>query len=219
MSPESTITFIRHAKKGSDGQLTQEGIDKAREFETSHGRKQDLIIYTSNIQRAIDTGSLIAEAVGARHPKPPTELLSESPYTDEKIDLLGLSKGKWLQLTDESAGLPPTKYMAGKIASFVLEMGDNPAKHILAVTHVPPIMCFLGYALAFHEGKNMIDDDIKEKTYALFGGKIPDPLHGFDISYLSNVSVAQYTLSIANQRISIPKTFLTETKKAFTSLI
>lgn len=88
-----TITFLRHSSKGSDGNLNKEGIRKAENLDLVFGPKTKIEIYTSDIRRSIDTGKIIGRKFDISEPMI-VPILSEYPYTDEKIEELGLSGRK-----------------------------------------------------------------------------------------------------------------------------
>src|SRR3989344_9004154 len=167
MGKENTlqIDIIRHAQKGSDGELTEEGKVNAFSFVSNlSGTERDVKIYTSDIKRAIDTGDLINTTSKSNYLPRVRDFLSESPYTDERLSELRLDGGKWLYLNEGTADLPDTKVVAGKLAKFILNIHrlrsrikDPNHFSIVGVTHVPTIMCFMSHLIAHDLGKSAID--------------------------------------------------------------
>ena len=198
-----SIRFLRHSAKGPDGNLNESGVAEAEVFKLPLEAYPNVEIYTSDIQRSIDTGKIIGKRFGITEPFI-LPILSEHPYTDEKIEELGLSGGKWLLV--ESAG----KLLAGKIAKFTLnaigKSKSNDKAQIIAISHVPPIMAFLGYALAFSEGKSSIDEEVKTKLLEAFGGFVK-PLAGFEITYDAN-NKDSINIAFAKNNLQMPISFL-----------
>jgi len=198
-----TIRFLRHSTKGPDGNLSGKGIAEAKAYKFPAGAYSIVQIYTSNIQRSIDTGKIVGEKFGITEPFI-VPILSEHPYTDEKIEELGLSGGKWLLVENAS------KLLAGKIAKFISnaieDVRSNNKTQIIAISHVPPIMSFLGYTLAYTKGRTAIDEEIKSELFKSFGGFVK-PLEGFEIIYDTN-SKDFLSVIFANHNLQIPTSFL-----------
>lgn len=198
------ITFLRHSIKGPDGNLTEDGKKKAEAFTYALDENGSVEIFTSDIQRSMDTGRIIAETNGITKPIVVAPILSEYPYTDEKIEELGLSGGKWLMV--EEAG----KLLADKVAKFTLDKIEDSKvgikTQIVAISHVPPIMAFLGYVLAYSEGKTSIDEEVKSKLLDSFGGFVK-PMEGFEITYKANDTDSVYIV-FPNHNLQIPISLL-----------
>lgn len=165
-------------------------------------------IFTSDIQRSIDTGKIIGKKYGITK-MVVDPILSEYPYTDERIEELGLSGGKWLLLEEAS------KLLARKIAKFILDKLENNDtiqnhKQIVAVSHIPPIMAFLGYALAHTKGKFSIDEEIKSELFESFGGGFVKPLEGFEILYDGRTDKDHLSIVLAGHNLQIPISLLRE---------
>lgn len=191
-----TITFLRHSHKGDDGNLDENGIIMAEAL---------------NIP--------IPENSGIKEPLI-DPILSEHPYTDKRIEELGLSGGKWLLV--EGAN----RLLAGKIAKFTLDRLDNKKSgknsQIIAISHVPPIMAFLGYVLANSKGKDFIDQETQFELFKSYGGKLTDDgrsiepafvnyLEGFKINYNPERN-GLLEISFRNQIILMP---ITQLQKLF----
>ena len=198
-----TITYLRHSIKGPDGNLSEEGITKASDLDIHIRSNSNVKIYTSDIQRSIDTGKIIGRKFKISDPTI-APILSEFPYTDEKIEELGLSGGKWLLV--ESA----SKLLAAKIAKFTLDILEsktpNKNDHVIAISHVPPIMAFLGHVLAHSAGKRTIDEEIKAKLFESFDGFVKPP-EGFEIIYDQN-SKDFISVIFAKDNVQVPISFL-----------
>ncbi|MEK7553137.1 MAG: histidine phosphatase family protein [Patescibacteria group bacterium] len=198
-----TITFLRHSSKGPDGNLSKEGIIKASELDIRINSNSNVEIYTSDIQRSVDTGTIIGKKLRILQPKI-SPILSEHPYTDEKIEELGLSGGKWLLVENAN------RLLAGKLAKFTLDqLTSKKSIHdsqIIAISHVPPIMAFLGHILVYSEKKNSIDEEIKTKLFESFDGFVK-PLKGFDIHIMSS-NPDEMQVVFPKNRISIPISLL-----------
>jgi len=191
VSPRNlSIHFIRHAHKDSTGMLSQEGILAASNFAFNPKYASNPLIVTSNIQRAEDTGTIIANNFHENISVKVTPLLSEAPYTDEKISELELNGGKWLLINKEGGKLPSTKVMAGKIAYFILEQltnhSDSKNEELIAVSHIPPMMCFIGYLLAFNDNVDFINESIRQKLQGYFESGFFTPLEGFLVNFDQN---------------------------------
>ncbi len=202
---QPAITFLRHSFKDKDGNLTDEGIVKARALDFAIPDGFEIKIFTSDIGRSEHTGKLLGEKLGNLVPKI-DPILSEFPYTDEHIEELGLSGLKWLSVNEA------TKLLAAKIAKFTLEQikNTNTNTQIIAISHVPPIMAFLGHTLAYTKGKLTIDEKIKSELFETFGGKFDKPafvkpLEGFEIKYDGSENL---TLVFSNHNLQIPISFL-----------
>lgn len=108
-----------------------------------------------------------------------------------------------------------SKLLAGKIAKFTLEMLENKDinknTQIIAISHVPPIMAFLGHVLASLEGKNLIDEGIKTKLFESFDGFVK-PLEGFDI-HISDTNSDRIEVSFPKNTINIPISLLHDLSK------
>lgn len=209
------IILIRHSIKGQDGELTPDGVLLAENYgkTLTTGYRDCIKIYTSDIQRSIDTGHIIYDQLETPFKPRIKNILSEFPYTDEKIEELNLNGGRWLLHNEDDELLPSTRFMAGKIASFILETGEIISKHktvenlnVVAISHVPPLMCFLGYAIAFNHSKDFIDEDIKEELLTLFRGSFIKPLQGFEVIF--SPSSNEYTILVSGKSFKIPLSFL-----------
>lgn len=207
------ITFVRHSIKGMDGNLTPDGITLAEEYGNALVGGRNVKIYTSDIQRSIDTGQIIYKQLETPLKPRVSSILSEFPYTDEKIEELGLSGGKWMLLKEDSEFLPSTKFMAGRISSFVLDTRSVFIKskyhedlNVIAVSHVPPLMCFLGHILALEQNKDFIDEDVRAELLSLLGGNFIRPLHGFEITFPVNTKGC--LVSFSSRSIDLPLGFL-----------
>jgi len=194
------IIFLRHSTKGPDGNITEEGKEKAKNFTLQSDENESIEIFTSDIQRSIDTGTMISNTNKITKPIVIDPILSEYPYTDEKIEELGLSGGKWL-LIDEAS-----KLLADKIAKFTLDAIENNTlgkkEQILAISHVPPIMAFLGYLFAYVDGKNCIDEEVRSQLLESFNGFVR-PLEGFELTYYAN-NEDFVQVAFTNQSLQIP---------------
>jgi broad specificity phosphatase PhoE len=212
---EFSVNFIRHSSKGPDGNLTPAGIAKAQDLGVALAtNSENIVIYTSNIQRAKNTGKEILSQLNTTIKPRVRSILSEFPYTDEKIEELGLGGGKWLLLKDGNEHLPSTKFMAGKIAKFLLDnqavftkLDKNQNAKIIAVSHIPPMMCFIGHIIAEQEGKDFIDEDIKEKLMSKFESGFFKPLEGFEVMFNNSVSNNCW-VDFCNEKFTIPFSLL-----------
>jgi broad specificity phosphatase PhoE len=214
------IIFIRHSSKRSDGNLSDEGRKNASEIHLPSGKGVFTEVFTSNIQRSIDTGKIISEKFGILK-LTVDPALSEFPYTDEKIEELGLGGGKWLLLKDGNEHLPSTKFMAGKVAKFLLnnqaafmKLDKNQNAKIIAVSHIPPMMCFLGHIMALQTGKDFIDESIKTKLMSKFENGFFKPLEGFQAVYSAGV----YKVNFSEESFSVPISFLQDLATTANSL-
>ena len=209
--------IIRHSTKGPDGELTISGREGAIKYGVLISEEvKNVWIFTSDIQRCIDTGRLIAKGINKPCRRTVMSMLSEEPYTDERLERLGLSGGKWLLLGDEHDILPSTKYMAGKIASFILNSCETAKRYdeeiqILSISHVPTIMCFLGHILAESEGIASINNDIKQKLMGVFEGGFVKPLQGFSMRKLPN----DYEITLVGKSIVVSNTYLSSLANAY----
>ncbi len=216
------VTFIRHSSKGFDGNLTSEGIIKARNFGAALViNTESVAIYTSDIQRAKDTGKEILGQLNTTSKPRVRSVLSEFPYTDEKIEELGLGGGKWLLLKDGNENLPSTKFMAGKIAKFLFDnqaaftkLDKNQNAKIIAVSHIPPMMCFLGQVMALQAGKDLIDEGIKTKLMSKFEHGFFKPLEGFQVVY----SAGGYKVNFLGDNFPVPVSLLQDLAKTVSHL-
>jgi broad specificity phosphatase PhoE len=187
------INFIRHGAKDNLGNLTMEGRGEAASY--GQGLKSQggrIKIYTSEIERAIDTGRIISEFGGLSAKQRISSLLSEEPWTDEQINGLHLEGGRWLFQGEE------TRSMAGKIALFIqaqrngFDRMKTPGQiRIFAISHVPPLMCFMGQVLSEEQKKNHIDQGIADTLFSFYGGslvepKFTPPLEGFEVRISRN---------------------------------
>src|SRR3989344_3715233 len=174
-----TITFLRHSTKGPKGNLSEEGRKKAEGFEMATELNSIIEIYASDIQRSIETAKILSGRLRIAEPVI-APILSEHPYTDEKIEELGLSGGKWLLVEKAS------RFLAGKIAIFTVDQLKskklNEKRQIIAISHVPPIMSFLGHVLAYAKNKSSIDEEIKSELFGFFEGFVK-PLEGFKMVF------------------------------------
>lgn len=188
------IEIIRHAQKGLDGLITEEGKMAASAYGKSLVTdERNLKVYTSDIQRAIDTGDLINIASESTYSPRARDFLSEFPYTPEKLLELGLDAGSWPFLDKGIEKLPSTHVIAGKLAKFILDeqrilprISKPGAIHIVAVTHAPTIVCFLTHVLADEMNKPTVDNEVIEKLEVAIGNKYIQPLNGFKVSLLMN---------------------------------
>lgn len=207
-----TLTFLRHSHKGVDGNLDEMGIQMAKDFDISTFENSKVEVYSSGIWRSIETGKIIGGKLKIS-PIIIDPILSENPYTDEKIEKLGLSGGKWL-LVDEA-----NRLLAAKIARFTLgqiEARDRKSQ-IIAISHVPPIMAFLGYVLAFNKGKNSIDQETQTELFESFGGKFDKPafvkpLEGFELIF-DNDNNDTFSINFAGHNLQLPIIFLEKLNK------
>lgn len=214
-APKLRITFVRHSSKGSDGNLTPEGVTKAEEYGIALlPDSQHVKIYTSDIQRSIDTGNKIFSRLDTSFKPRVRVILSEFPYTDEKIKESGLSGGKWLLLEEGNEFLPSTKFMAGKIAFFAFSIHElskrmNNRTEILAISHVPPMMCFLGHIMAAQDQKEFIDEDVRSKLMSKFENKFLNPLEGFTICFGKDENNLEYCkVDFCGESATIPLSLL-----------
>lgn len=215
--PKLRIFFVRHSSKGSDGNLTPEGGIKAEKYGIALLLdNQHIKIYTSDIQRSIDTGNKIFSQLDTPFKPRTRAILSEFPYTDKKIEELGLSGGKWLLLKEGNGFLPSTKFMAGKIALFALSMYElskrtNTGAEILAISHVPPMMCFLGHIIAAQNQKEFIDEDVRSKLMSKFESKFLKPLEGFTISFgRDEINLEYCKVDFCDESVTIRLTLLSD---------
>jgi broad specificity phosphatase PhoE len=181
----TNIRIIRHGHKDKSGKLSPEGQEKTRKLaEDLKSLDDNLLLYSSDIQRSQDTANIIGSICSNRvNQTEVSVLLSEKPYTDERISELGLDGGKWLLSNESTRGMPSIGAFAGKLAKFIQEIDEEENdRDILAISHVPPIMAFLGFVIADSEGKNEIDSEIKEELHEIFDGGFPKPLEGFEIN-------------------------------------
>jgi len=118
---------------------------------------------------------------------------------------------------------PSTKAIAGKIAKFILDMKkvNDRVKlerqlRIIGVSHVPPLMCFLGHVFAFEEGKDFIDEEVKDRLQSYFESGFVKPLEGFNVTISENHLGEKITeLVFSNEKHKLPIEFLNELTLAY----
>lgn len=202
-SPGLKIRIIRHSSKGADGNLDFDGISNAKAYPLALEDRTSLEIFSSDVTRCRDTAKLIGESVGIPEPTV-TPILSEYPFTEEQIEGMNLSGGKWLLVE------PISSHLAGKVASFIIDRissyNQRQNTQIVAVSHVPPIMAFAGHTLAVTEAKSSIDSEIMAKLFEIFGGFVK-PLEGLDIFY-SGSQISSVSVHLPNTIVNIPTGYL-----------
>lgn len=211
-SRQFSILIIRHSFKGPNGNLNKKGITKARAVSIANSVGSKFKIFTSDIQRSIDTGRIIGEKLAITKTTT-NSVLSELPFSDEHLDELGLSGGKWLLQSKI------TRLLAKKIARFTLDQIENPDRksQIIAISHVPPIMAFLGHVLAYRKGKKSIDQEVQTELFESFGGKFDKPafvkpLEGFELTFDNN-NKDSFSINFAGHILRLPISFLDELNK------
>lgn len=178
------VVVLRHSVKGDDGELTDEGRRLAGEYwndvfggEIPSG---DGRVFHSEIDRSRETAEIISLGLSS-----PTLIedsrLSENPYTDEAITEYGIGDGIWLLEDQPSSELPPTLMLASRMASVIMEVAgglvnvpEGEEELVFCVSHVPPIMLFLKYALP--------DRWENEDVLRSLGG-FTKVLHGFQVFF------------------------------------
>jgi len=188
--PQRTINIklIRHGPKDESGLLSSEAQELIQQFASSLPIPQTgYLFYSSDIQRSISTADIVRSSLAIHLPVKVDELLSEAPLTDEKISELGLDGGRWLLLNLLTDKLPSIEAFAGKTALFIKNLKNDlfdkkEGSNIIAVSHVPPIMAFLGFVVADSVSKNEIDLSVKDRIHTIFDGGFPKPLEGFDVN-------------------------------------
>lgn len=180
------LYFIRHAKKETTGELTQEGKNDSVDYfrrVLRNERITNLQIFHSPISRSKSTAEIIASNVPDHIKKTlgEVESLTEHPYTDENIERYGLSGGLWLEEENPTDMLPPTKLLATNIANIILARIDslqiqteNSNESSIYVSHMPPLMLFL---------RHYFEKELRLKKGAVLEGLggFLKPLHGYTI--------------------------------------
>ncbi len=189
------LRIIRHGQKDEEGNLSSKGQNETQRFAQELINNDNFLIYSSDIQRSKDTASIL-RTVSNSEQISITKLLSEEPYTDERISELSLDGGLWLLMDEPTEQLPSMSAFAGKMAKFIEDMENNLSKEtkaidIIAVSHVPPIMAFVGMVIADSQGEQEINEDIKNRLHSLFDGGFPSPLEGFEINKHNNKRILQ----------------------------